>query len=114
MKGVLKRFLVRATVLWPGVIAIMLLIDLCCDRLTEGSFMSIACWVVSPTSAPSVTLAILTVFDIASGVGALCERRDETFWQLVSGGLRKHFGRLIPALGKSKDECKPRPPWWAR
>lgn len=114
MKGVLKRFLIRVAILWPGAIAAILLVDLCCGRLTESSFTSIAYWVISPTSAPSITLIILTIFDIAIRVGALCERCGQTFWQLAGGGLRKRFGRLIPALGKPKGERLPRPPWWAR
>ena len=81
--------------------------------MTANRFLETCSWVSSPAHAPTI-LAVLTVCDAVDKVGKLCERRGETFWQLVGGELRKRFGRLIPFLRKPRAERKPRLPWWAR
>lgn len=94
MRGVLKRFLVNLTVLWFGITAGISLVELLGSGiLTSEYFFFVLREVCSPTSVATVCLIGWTAVDVVDSVGALCERRGETFRQLVGDGLRKRFGR---------------------
>lgn len=94
VRSVLKSFSINLAVLWFGVIACLSLAELLGSGiLTSEYFFFVLREVCSPTSVATICLIGWTAVDVVDSVGALCERRGETFRQLVCGELRKRFGR---------------------